>query len=101
MYAYVSEASNVIQEYKKLPSSGPRELTPAMIRSIEEADKPAKRGKKPETQSPFSSTRGSLNQPREIKGVRSPKFKHLGSESQKKQPQLNLSRRKSRNQLDD
>ncbi|KAL7592742.1 hypothetical protein Lser_V15G34731 [Lactuca serriola] len=50
MYACVSEASIVIQEYKKLPSSGPKELTPAMIRSIEEADKPAKRGKKPETQ---------------------------------------------------
>lgn len=48
MYSCVSEASNVIQEYKKLPSSGPRELKPAMIRSIEEADKPAKRGKKPE-----------------------------------------------------
>nr|KAJ0193115.1 hypothetical protein LSAT_V11C800452990 [Lactuca sativa] len=50
MYACVSEESNVIQGYKKLPSSGPRELTPAMIRSIEEADKPAKRGKKPESQ---------------------------------------------------
>ncbi|XP_023731482.1 uncharacterized protein LOC111879245 [Lactuca sativa] len=50
MYACVSDTSNVIQEYKKLPSSGPRELTPAMIRSIEEADKLAKRGKKHETQ---------------------------------------------------
>ncbi|CAI9268786.1 unnamed protein product [Lactuca saligna] len=50
MYAYVSDASNGIQEYKKLPSSGPKELTPNMIRSIEEADKPTKRGKKPETQ---------------------------------------------------
>ncbi|CAI9293587.1 unnamed protein product [Lactuca saligna] len=48
MYACVYEASNVIQEYKKLPSSGPRELTPAMIRSIEEADKLTKRGKKQE-----------------------------------------------------
>ncbi|CAI9275849.1 unnamed protein product [Lactuca saligna] len=46
MYAYVSEASNIIEEFKKLPASGPRELTPAMILSIEEADKPAKRGKK-------------------------------------------------------
>ncbi|CAI9270346.1 unnamed protein product [Lactuca saligna] len=46
----MSETSNVIQEYKKLPSSGPRELTPVMIHSIEEADKPAKRGKKPEKQ---------------------------------------------------
>ncbi|XP_023747864.1 gibberellin-regulated protein 14-like [Lactuca sativa] len=50
MYACVSEASNVIQEYNKLPFSAPKELTPAMIRSIEEADKPAKRGKKPEKQ---------------------------------------------------
>ncbi|KAL7617901.1 hypothetical protein Lser_V15G04020 [Lactuca serriola] len=43
MYAYVTKASKVIQEYKKLPSSGPKELTLAMIRSIEKADKPAKR----------------------------------------------------------
>lgn len=45
MYACVSEASPVIQEYKKLPSSGPRELTPTIVCSIEEADKPTKRGK--------------------------------------------------------
>ena len=50
MYAYVSDASNVLQEYKKHPFSGPRELTPAMIRSIEEAEKTTKRGKRPETQ---------------------------------------------------
>ena len=50
MYASVSEASLVIQEYKKLPSSGPRELTPAMICSIEEEEKPAKRGKKQQKQ---------------------------------------------------
>ncbi|CAI9271195.1 unnamed protein product [Lactuca saligna] len=50
VFACVSYASNVIQEYKKLPSSGPSELTPAMICSIEEANKPAKRGKKPKTQ---------------------------------------------------
>lgn len=50
MYACVSEASNIIQEHKKLPSLGPREFTPAMIRSIEEANKPVKRGKKPEKQ---------------------------------------------------
>ncbi|XP_023742892.1 uncharacterized protein LOC111891036 [Lactuca sativa] len=32
------------------PSVGPRDLTPTILRSIEEADKPAKRGKKPESQ---------------------------------------------------
>lgn len=46
MYACVSRESKVIQEYKKLPSSGPRELTPEMIRSIEDGDRLAKRGKK-------------------------------------------------------
>ena len=46
MYACVSDQSAIIQEYKKLPSSGRRELTPAMVHSIEEADKPSKRGKK-------------------------------------------------------
>ncbi|CAI9261480.1 unnamed protein product [Lactuca saligna] len=50
MLAPISALSNVLQQYKKHPSSGPRELTPAMVRSIDEAGKPAKRGKKPETQ---------------------------------------------------
>ncbi|XP_023734159.1 uncharacterized protein LOC111882023 [Lactuca sativa] len=50
MLACVSQARNVLQQYRKIPSSGPRELTPAMVRSIEETDKPAKKGKKPETQ---------------------------------------------------
>ncbi|XP_052625071.1 uncharacterized protein LOC128132503 [Lactuca sativa] len=57
MYACMSDASNVIQEYKKHPSSGPRELTPAMTRSIKEVDKPAKRGKKPETQKEVKATK--------------------------------------------
>ncbi|XP_023732336.1 flocculation protein FLO11-like [Lactuca sativa] len=50
MLACVSAASNVLQQYRKNLSSGPRELTPSMVCSIEEADKPAKRGKKTETQ---------------------------------------------------
>ncbi|XP_052625879.1 uncharacterized protein LOC128132917 [Lactuca sativa] len=50
MLARISTLSNVLQQYMKLPSSGPRELTPAMVRSIEEADKPAKRVKKNDTQ---------------------------------------------------
>ncbi|XP_023750879.1 endochitinase A-like [Lactuca sativa] len=50
MLACLSAASNVLQQYRKIPSSGPRELTPAMVRSNEEDDKPAKRGKKTKTQ---------------------------------------------------
>ncbi|XP_023736973.1 uncharacterized protein LOC111884909 [Lactuca sativa] len=50
MLGRISVSSNILQKYRKRPSVGPRELTPAMLRSIEEADKPAKRGKKPETQ---------------------------------------------------
>lgn len=46
MYASVSPASKLIQDYKKCPSSGPREPIPDMIKSIEEADKPETRGKK-------------------------------------------------------
>ncbi|KAL7598863.1 hypothetical protein Lser_V15G21253 [Lactuca serriola] len=34
MYACVSDQSAIIQEYKKLPSSGLRELTPTMIRQV-------------------------------------------------------------------
>ncbi|CAI9304236.1 unnamed protein product [Lactuca saligna] len=49
MLAHISASSNILQQYRMHPSSGPRELTPAMVRSIEEADKPMKRGKKPET----------------------------------------------------
>nr|KAJ0206608.1 hypothetical protein LSAT_V11C500230710 [Lactuca sativa] len=50
MLGRISALSNVLQQYRKRPSSGPRELTPAMIRSIKEADKAAKRGKTPDTQ---------------------------------------------------
>ena len=48
MLARVSASSNVLQQYTKHPSLGLRELTPAMVRSIEEVDKPTKRGKKTE-----------------------------------------------------
>nr|KAJ0208392.1 hypothetical protein LSAT_V11C500275560 [Lactuca sativa] len=47
MYACVPDASKLLLEYTKLPSFGPRELTPEMIKSIEEVDKLAKRGKNP------------------------------------------------------
>ncbi|CAI9300098.1 unnamed protein product [Lactuca saligna] len=50
MLAPISTSSNGLQQYRKHPSLGPRELTPAMVRSIDEADKPIKRGKKPENQ---------------------------------------------------
>ncbi|CAI9261827.1 unnamed protein product [Lactuca saligna] len=50
MLAPLSASTNILQQYRKHPSSGPRELTPAMVRSIDEADKTAKRGKKAETQ---------------------------------------------------
>ena len=59
MYACVSEESNVIQGYKKLPSLGPRELTPARIHSIEEADKPSKWGKKQEKNKEEMVTKGA------------------------------------------
>ncbi|CAI9290673.1 unnamed protein product [Lactuca saligna] len=63
MYACMSEASYVIQEYKKHPSSGPRELTPAMVRSIEEADKPPKRGKKSDTQKEKNVAKSTKKKP--------------------------------------
>ncbi|XP_023747862.2 uncharacterized protein LOC111896073 [Lactuca sativa] len=58
MLSRISVSSNVLQQYRKHPSVGPRELTPAMLRSTEEADKPAKRGKKPETRK-----EGPVNKP--------------------------------------
>ena len=63
MYACVPEVSSVIQEYKKLPSSGPRELTPAMIRSIEDANKRTKRGKRQEKQKEARVTKEARMQP--------------------------------------
>ncbi|XP_052620068.1 uncharacterized protein LOC128126361 [Lactuca sativa] len=50
MLGSISASSNLLQQYRKRKSVGPRELTPTMLRSIEEADKPAKKGKKPESQ---------------------------------------------------
>ncbi|CAI9260704.1 unnamed protein product [Lactuca saligna] len=49
MLAPISTSSNVLQQYMKHPSSGPRELTLAMVRCIDETEKPAKRGNKPKT----------------------------------------------------
>nr|KAJ0216587.1 hypothetical protein LSAT_V11C300155180 [Lactuca sativa] len=46
----------------KRPSVGPRDLTPTMLRSIEEADKPAKRDKKPELQKEGTVTKPSKGQ---------------------------------------
>ncbi|CAI9290595.1 unnamed protein product [Lactuca saligna] len=49
MLTPISVSSNILQQSRKHPSSGQRELTPTMVRFIDEAEKPAKRGKKPET----------------------------------------------------
>nr|KAJ0222371.1 hypothetical protein LSAT_V11C200074100 [Lactuca sativa] len=49
MLGCISATSKVLQQYRKRKAIGPCELTPAMLRSIEEADKPAKQGKKPES----------------------------------------------------
>ncbi|CAI9271030.1 unnamed protein product [Lactuca saligna] len=47
MLGCISASSKLLQQYRKRKSVGPRDLTPTMLRSIEEANKPAKRGKKP------------------------------------------------------
>ncbi|CAI9263499.1 unnamed protein product [Lactuca saligna] len=62
MYACVPNQSAIIQEYKKLPSSCPRELRPVMVRSIEEADKPSNRGKKQDKHSEGLVIKGSKGQ---------------------------------------
>ncbi|KAL7584446.1 hypothetical protein Lser_V15G43419 [Lactuca serriola] len=48
MYGDVPADSRIIQTYKEFRRSGPRELTPEMIKSIHETDKSAPRGKKNE-----------------------------------------------------
>ncbi|XP_052622678.1 uncharacterized protein LOC128127967 [Lactuca sativa] len=50
MLGCISASSKLLQQYRKRKSVGPRDLIPSMLRSIEEGDKPAKRGKKPESQ---------------------------------------------------
>nr|KAJ0199947.1 hypothetical protein LSAT_V11C600320930 [Lactuca sativa] len=60
--ACVSTTSTVLQKYRKLPSSVPRELTKSMVHSIEEADKPAKRGKRNETQNETRVTKPTKGQ---------------------------------------
>ncbi|KAL7590731.1 hypothetical protein Lser_V15G37323 [Lactuca serriola] len=46
MYADVPAYSRIIRTYKEFKKSGPRDLTPEMLKSIHDADKPAPRGKK-------------------------------------------------------
>ncbi|KAL7619307.1 hypothetical protein Lser_V15G04057 [Lactuca serriola] len=46
MYGDVPADSRIIKTYKEFRRSGPRELTPEMLKSIHDADKPAPRGKK-------------------------------------------------------
>ena len=46
MYADIPTDSRIIRTYKEFKRSGPRDLTPEMLKSIHEADKPAPRGKK-------------------------------------------------------
>nr|KAJ0187991.1 hypothetical protein LSAT_V11C900455360 [Lactuca sativa] len=69
MLGRISASSNVLQQYRKHPSSGPRELTPAIVCSIEEVDKPAKRGKKTDTQKdgPCDKAATSQAQPKKQK----------------------------------
>lgn len=49
MYRCVSSKSNVIADYRKLPPKGPRQLTTEMQATLEAVEKPAKRGKMPDT----------------------------------------------------
>ncbi|KAL7614214.1 hypothetical protein Lser_V15G07192 [Lactuca serriola] len=46
MFGDIPAERRIIRTYKEFRRSGPRELTPEMIKSIHEADKPAPRGKK-------------------------------------------------------
>ena len=48
MYACVPQDSRIIKTYKEFHRSGPRELTPEMVQSIHDADKPAPQGTKPD-----------------------------------------------------
>ncbi|XP_023757881.1 flocculation protein FLO11-like [Lactuca sativa] len=62
MLGSISATNNVLQQYRKRKAIGPRELMPVMLRSIEGADKPAKRGKKPELQKEGPVTKPSKGQ---------------------------------------
>ncbi|KAL7587460.1 hypothetical protein Lser_V15G39921 [Lactuca serriola] len=46
MYGDVPVDNRIIRTYKEFKRSGPRDLTPEMLKSIHDADKPAPRGKK-------------------------------------------------------
>lgn len=45
MVNYVSTSNELISEYRKIPASGLRPLTPEMQKALEEANKPKKDGK--------------------------------------------------------
>ena len=51
MFKCVYGESKLVNEYKKLPPTGPRQLTLEMQSSLDVADKPTKRGKKVERKS--------------------------------------------------
>ncbi|CAI9304193.1 unnamed protein product [Lactuca saligna] len=49
MYMCVSAESKVMADYRNLPPTGPRQLTPEMQTALDAVDTLAKRGKKPDT----------------------------------------------------
>lgn len=67
MYRCVSPESNVINEYKKLTPSGPRQLTPEMQSSPDAADKPVKRWKKPDKKGEKDGQSSKVSTPKKRK----------------------------------
>ncbi|KAL7582410.1 hypothetical protein Lser_V15G45692 [Lactuca serriola] len=76
MYGSVPSDNSMIKAIKELGPSGPRELTPDMLRSIHDADKPVARGKKADKgKKPSKAPKPTPKKRKQPKAASSPKPK--------------------------
>ncbi|KAL7595628.1 hypothetical protein Lser_V15G29607 [Lactuca serriola] len=86
MYGAVPSDSRIIRTIKEFKQSGPRELTPEMLKSIHNADKPVHRGKKADKGKPVTqATEGpSPRKRKQTKPTQSPQPKRRKTQPKRK-----------------
>ncbi|KAL7604926.1 hypothetical protein Lser_V15G18168 [Lactuca serriola] len=85
MYGSVPSDSSMIKAIKELGPSGPRELTPDMLRSIHDADKPVARGKKADKgKKPSKAPKPSPKKRKQPKAASSPQPKRRKTQQKRK-----------------
>ncbi|KAL7618045.1 hypothetical protein Lser_V15G03137 [Lactuca serriola] len=85
MYGSVPSESSMIKAIKELGPSGPRELTPDMLRSIHDADKPVARGKKADKgKKPSKAPKPTPKKRKQPKAASSPQPKRRKTQQKRK-----------------